>query len=347
MSQHDKPAEVQSSTSSESPDQAAVDTQQQLQQQEQQPEQEQQAQQQPAPPEPPKQQGRGGRSWRLLFAGGMAGAVARTCTAPLDRIKLLLQVQHLGQLGTSANAYTGVSQAIMKIGREEGIRAFWKGNGLNIVRIFPYSASQFTSHEQYKILLAGPSGQLTVPQRLMAGAMAGMTATALTHPLDTVRLRMAMPTSGYSGISHAFGTIIAKEGPLALYKGIFPTLLGIAPYAALNFASYDLLKSSLYKSGVVKESIPNNLLMGATAGTIATTVCYPLDTVRRRMQMKGKVYSNTMDAFATMARTEGARGFYRGWWANTLKVVPQNSIRFVAYEFFKSMVGVKKAKTDT
>ncbi|CAI7909402.1 unnamed protein product [Closterium sp. NIES-54] len=237
MSQHDKPAEVQSSTSSESPDQAAVDTQQQLQQQEQQPEQEQQAQQQPAPPEPPKQQGRGGRSWRLLFAGGMAGAVARTCTAPLDRIKLLLQVQHLGQLGTSANAYTGVSQAIMKIGREEGIRAFWKGNGLNIVRIFPYSASQFTSHEQYKILLAGPSGQLTVPQRLMAGAMAGMTATALTHPLDTVRLRMAMPTSGYSGISHAFGTIIAKEGPLALYKGIFPTLLGIAPYAALNFAS--------------------------------------------------------------------------------------------------------------
>ncbi|CAI5505159.1 unnamed protein product [Closterium sp. Naga37s-1] len=257
MSQHDKPAEVQSTTSSESPDRAAVDAQQQLQQQEQQPEQEQQQEQQPAAPEPPKQQGRGGRSWRLLFAGGMAGAVARTCTAPLDRIKLLLQVQHLGQLGTSANAYTGVSQAIMKIGREEGIRAFWKGNGLNIVRIFPYSASQslcktpnplpttalsplpprshslpslaslpvyltftsylahnsraqFTSHEQYKILLAGPSGQLTVPQRLMAGAMAGMTATALTHPLDTVRLRMAMPTSGYSGISHAFGTIIAK-----------------------------------------------------------------------------------------------------------------------------------------
>ena len=44
---------------------------------------------------------------------------------------------------------------------------------------------------------------------------------------------------------------------------------------------------------------------------------------------------------------EGVAGFYRGWSANTLKVVPQNSIRFVAYEAFKSLLGIHKAHTDT
>lgn len=40
---------------------------------------------------------------------------------------------------------------------------------------------------------------MTVPQRLAAGASAGMTATTLTHPLDVVRLRLALPSSPYKG----------------------------------------------------------------------------------------------------------------------------------------------------
>jgi solute carrier family 25 phosphate transporter 23/24/25/41 len=87
--------------------------------------------------------------------------------------------------------------------------------------------------------------------------------------------------------------------------------------------------------------------MGASAGTVAATVCYPLDTVRRRMQMRGSMYKSQADALATIWRTEGVRGFYRGWAANTLKVVPQNAIRFVSYETLKGLLGVVKAKTDT
>jgi solute carrier family 25 phosphate transporter 23/24/25/41 len=88
-------------------------------------------------------------------------------------------------------------------------------------------------------------------------------------------------------------------------------------------------------------------LVGATSGTLAATACYPLDTVRRRMQMRGHTYSGQLDALSTIWRTEGHRGFYRGWAANTLKVVPQNAIRLVAYEWLKAALGVKKAKTDT
>lgn len=95
------------------------------------------------------------------------------------------------------------------------------------------------------------------------------------------------------------------------------------------------------------QSAVGNLTLGAISGTFAATACYPLDTIRRRMQMKGKMYHNQLDAFATIWRQEGLRGFYRGWAANTIKVVPQNSIRFVAYEFIKKFLGVHRSKTDT
>ncbi|KAG2445372.1 hypothetical protein HYH02_008837 [Chlamydomonas schloesseri] len=282
----------------------------------------------------------------MFFAGGMAGAIARTCTAPLDRIKLLFQVQAVAGPGTSPTAYTGVGQAAMKIIREEGFLAFWKGNGVNIIRIFPYSAAQLASNDTYKRLLADERHELSVPRRLLAGACAGMTATALTHPLDTVRLRLALPNHPYKGAIDAATTMVRTEGMISLYKGLVPTLIGIAPYAALNFASYDLIKKWMYH-GERPQSAVANLMVGGASGTIAASVCYPLDTIRRRMQMKGQAYKNQMDAFRTIMAKEGMRGFYRGWVANTVKVVPQNAIRMVSYEAMKSVLGVKKAKTDT
>ncbi|KAG1674436.1 hypothetical protein FOA52_012964 [Chlamydomonas sp. UWO 241] len=285
-------------------------------------------------------------SSRMFLAGGSAGAIARTSTAPLDRIKLLFQVQAVASSGVSAKAYTGVGQAFSKIFREEGILAFWKGNSLNVVRIFPYSAAQLSANDSYKRLLADENHELTLARRLTAGAFAGMTATALTHPLDTVRLRLALPKHPYSGATNAVVTIARTEGLAALYKGLVPTLIGIAPYAALNFASYDMMKKALYAGNKPQSSVAN-FMLGAVSGTLAASICYPLDTVRRRMQMKGTVYRNQLDAIATIARTEGARGFYRGWAANTLKVVPQNAIRMVSYEFLKSLLGIQKAKTDT
>ncbi len=121
----------------------------------------------------------------MFIAGGTAGAIARTATAPLDRIKLLFQVQvdfsmqvHLAghafsshmiyglsectvniqavaSSGTGSKAYTGVLQAASKILSEEGFFAFWKGNSLNVVRVFPYSAAQLASNDSYKRLLSG------------------------------------------------------------------------------------------------------------------------------------------------------------------------------------------------
>mmetsp|Transcript_22067 Transcript_22067/g.36820 ORF Transcript_22067/g.36820 Transcript_22067/m.36820 type:complete len:335 (-) Transcript_22067:248-1252(-) len=284
---------------------------------------------------------------KMVAAGGTAGALARTASAPLDRIKLLFQVQAVSTSGVKADAYTGVLQSFRKIYAEEGLMAFWKGNGTNLIRIVPYSSAQLSANDFYKRTLASENGQLSVPARLLAGACAGMTATALTHPLDTVRLRLALPNSGYSGMTNAFSTIVKTEGGGALLKGLPATLMGIAPYAAVNFAAYDLAKNFCSNVLQLQQSWTLNLALGGGTGLFAASVCYPLDTVRRRMQMKGSMYSNTLNCVTTMARQEGYRGFYKGWLANALKVVPQNSIRFVSYEFMKTLLGVKKQKTDT
>ena len=131
---------------------------------------------------------------RMFLAGGVAGAVARTSSAPLDRIKLLFQVQAVQSSGTSSKAYTSVTQSMRKIYLEEGLLAFWKGNFTNVVRIFPYSACQLMANDLYKRLLSKDGGEtISITTRLIAGALAGMTATAVTHPLDTVRLRLALP----------------------------------------------------------------------------------------------------------------------------------------------------------
>jgi solute carrier family 25 phosphate transporter 23/24/25/41 len=259
-----------------------------------------------------------------------------------------LRLKAVASSGTSSSkAYTGVYQSMVKIYTEEGLLAFWKGNFTNVVRIFPYSACQLMANDAYKRLLSEGKEELSVSTRLLAGALAGMTASAVTHPLDTVRLRLAMPKHPYSGLGNALATVTAQEGVKALYKGLGPTLIGIAPYAALNFATYDLAKLYVYGGPGDAQNPVVNLLLGAATGSFAASCCYPLDTVRRRMQMKGEMYSGQLDALKTIWRREGYRGFYRGWAANTLKVVPQNSIRFVSYELMKKFLGISRKSTDT
>src|SRR5271169_6947205 len=80
-----------------------------------------------------------------FIAGGVAGAVSRTIVSPLERMKILFQIQ-----GPGAASYTGVWSTLAKMWREEGWRGFMRGNGTNCIRIVPYSACQFAAYTTYK-----------------------------------------------------------------------------------------------------------------------------------------------------------------------------------------------------
>lgn len=92
------------------------------------------------------------RSWvsqpvvASFIAGGTAGAVSRTVVSPLERLKILLQVQNVGR-----DEYKmSIGKALRKMWREEGWRGMMAGNGANCMRIVPYSAVQFGSYNIYK-----------------------------------------------------------------------------------------------------------------------------------------------------------------------------------------------------
>jgi hypothetical protein len=126
-----------------------------------------------------------------FIAGGTAGIISRTCIAPIERVKILYQIGAAN--GPAWHQLPG------RILREEGVLAFWKGNTAAVVRVMPYMSFQFLFFEEYKarLAVAGAPSQLC---NLAAGSGAGVTAVALTYPLDLVRAAMAKPSSRYHGV---------------------------------------------------------------------------------------------------------------------------------------------------
>lgn len=87
-----------------------------------------------------------------FIAGGMAGAVSRTVVSPLERLKILFQIQSVGR----EEYKMSIGKALGKMWREEGFRGFMAGNGTNCIRIVPYSAVQFGSYNFYKRVCIAP-----------------------------------------------------------------------------------------------------------------------------------------------------------------------------------------------
>ena len=298
------------------------------------------------------------KGFRMLLAGGTAGAVAKTCVAPLERIKMLLQVH--GMTMTSANK-KAPSPGIIKVGRDvlmtDGPVGFWKGNIANVIRIIPTKGVLFACNDKYRTLFQVNPQNPDVLRLVASGAAAGMTSTLLTYPLDLVRSRLMMMHSGggggggsqqYTGIIDCFSKTIRHEGVRGLYGGLGPTLVGIVPYAGVSFAAFDTMKQYMPKDEQGKIKTQWKLLCGAIAGFVSQTVSYPVDTIRRRLQLQGglgrseKLYKNAWSCAYSIFQKEGISAFYHGLTTNLMRAAPNTAIQFTAYEQFCKFLGLKK-----
>ncbi|XP_057983597.1 probable envelope ADP,ATP carrier protein, chloroplastic [Malania oleifera] len=282
------------------------------------------------------------RDAALFAAGAIAGAAAKTITAPLDRIKLLMQIHGL-RVQESGKKAVGLIEAITVIGKEEGIKGYWKGNLPQVIRIIPYSAVQLFAYETYKKLFRGKDGELSIVGRLAAGACAAMTSTFVTYPLDILRLRLAVEP-GYRTMSEVALNMLRDEGVASFYKGLGPSLIGIAPYIAMNFCIFDLMKKSLPEK--FQKRTETSLATALLSATLATLLCYPLDTVRRQMQMKGTPYKTVLDAFPGIVARDGIIGLYRGFVPNALKSLPNSSIKLTAFDTVKGLIAVGEKELE-
>ncbi|KAI3781609.1 hypothetical protein L2E82_11627 [Cichorium intybus] len=275
----------------------------------------------------------------VFVAGAIAGAAAKTVTAPLDRIKLIMQTHGIRAGQETAKKTLGFIEAVVSIGKQEGVKGYWKGNLAQVLRILPYSAVQLFAYESYKKLYTGKDGELSVIGRLAAGASAGMTSTFVTYPLDVLRLRMAVDP-GYQTMTNVVVRMLKEEGLGSFYRGLVPSLIGIAPYVAVNFCVFDLVKKSLPEK--FRNKTEASLVTAFVAATIATVTCYPLDTIRRQMQMRGTPYKTVLEAFPGIIAKDGVAGLYRGFVPNALKTLPNSSIRLTTFDAMKRLIAASE-----
>ncbi|XP_026866055.1 calcium-binding mitochondrial carrier protein SCaMC-2-B isoform X2 [Electrophorus electricus] len=285
-----------------------------------------------------------GMWWRHLVAGGGAGAVSRTCTAPLDRLKVLMQV--LASRSNTMCIAGGFSQMI----REGGVRSLWRGNGINVLKIAPESAIKFMAYEQIKRVIGSNQETLGILERLVAGSLAGVIAQSSIYPMEVLKTRLALGKTGqYSGIMDCGKRILQKEGLAAFYKGYIPNMLGIIPYAGIDLAVYETLKNSWLQRFATDSADPGVFVLlacGTMSSTCGQLASYPLALVRTRMQAQAATLDGgpqmTMSGlFRHILRTEGATGLYRGLAPNFMKVIPAVSISYVVYENLKATLGVQ------
>ncbi|XP_077457484.1 calcium-binding mitochondrial carrier protein SCaMC-2-A-like [Stigmatopora argus] len=278
---------------------------------------------------------------RHLVAGGGAGAVSRSCTAPLDRVKVTMQVY--GSRSNNMCIMSGLTQMI----KEGGVRSLWRGNGVNVIKIAPESALKFMAYEQIKRLIGNDKTTLNIWERFVAGSLAGVVAQSAIYPMEVLKTRLALRRTGqYAGISDCAEQIFRREGAAAFYKGYVPNMLGIIPYAGIDLAVYETLKNGYlqrYGSG----GDPGVLVLlacGTVSSTCGMLASYPLALVRTRMQaqaaMGGGQEASMTALFRQILRTEGPTGLYRGLAPNFLKVIPAVSISYVVYERIKTRLGV-------
>ena len=293
-------------------------------------------------------------------AGGVAGAVSRTVVSPLERLKILYQVQSAGR-----NEYQmSVGKALGKMWRDEGWQGFMRGNGINCLRIVPYSAVQFGSFNLYKRTAENWTGHnLTSFERLLCGGVAGITSVTFTYPLDIVRTRLSIQTASFASLAKREGKppgmwptmklMYQTEGGMSgLYRGILPTVAGVAPYVGLNFMVYESVRGYFTDVGETNPPWYRKLAAGAISGAIAQTCTYPFDVLRRRFQVNsmsgmGYQYTSITQAITTILKEEGFLGLYKGIMPNLLKVAPSMASSWLSFELTRDfLVSLGPENTD-
>jgi solute carrier family 25 (mitochondrial thiamine pyrophosphate transporter), member 19 len=291
-----------------------------------------------------------GTKKQVILAGGIAGLVSRFCIAPLDVVKIRLQLQThsltdpLSYHGINGPIYKGTLSTLQAIARQEGITGLWKGNIPAELLYICYGGIQFTAYRSVSEL------QASLPRRLppalesfISGAAAGAIATTATYPLDLLRTRFAAQGNEkiYPSLLASIRDIARHEGPRGFFQGVNASVGQIVPYMGLFFASYESLRLVLASWELPFGS--GDATAGILASTLSKTGVFPLDLARKRLQVQGPTrtryihrnipeYRGVFHILQTVLKKEGFRGMYRGLTVSLVKAAPASAVTMWTYE---------------
>jgi len=315
----------------------------------------------PAPEEPKKEKKKEQSASATAFlidfaAGGISGAVAKTCTAPIERVKLIIQTQDSNPLIRSGKVarYTGIGNCFTRVYQEQGLKAFWRGNLTNVIRYFPTQAFNFAFKDTIKALFPRYSSKTDFGKfflvNMASGGLAGAGSLCIVYPLDYARTRLASDVgSGQKSFNGLVDCLVkTARGPsgfMGLYNGFGVSVIGIIPYRGAYFGVNDSLAGiNPWRKDKGPLRVVSVFACAQTAAISAGYASYPFDTVRRRLQMQSEkpqsewLYKGTLDCFRKIAAEEGVTALFKGAGANALRTVG-SALVLVLYSEIKTAMG--------
>ena len=258
-----------------------------------------------------------------FFLGGISATIAKTSVAPTERVKLILQTQSSkGSLMTKR--YSGITDCLKNVVENEGFKSLWKGNGINVIKIFPMNALNLAlkdlfgkwiyvkNPEQNKMKFLGAS--------VLSGGLAGACAITTIFPLDFARTRLSVDINSggkrqFKGFFDCLSKVLKQDGIRGCYNGISMAITGMFLSRGLTLGLYDFVKTFALKDPANTSLLTKFLIANAVTQTV--NIClYPLDTVGRSLMMqsgsKTKLYKNPIDCGVKLFRKHGLKGFYKG-----------------------------------
>jgi solute carrier family 25 phosphate transporter 23/24/25/41 len=225
-----------------------------------------------------------GSSTISFISGGLAGIVSRTGTSPIDRLKVLMQ-------SGKSDMPTSINEGLKKIYGQGGLKAFFRGNGVNCCKAAPETGIKMMFFEIFKELVSKDVGAINIQERFIAGGLAGALTQTIVYPMETIKTRFAVSTPGlYSSIYSCINKIIKQEGYISFYRGLTISILGVVPYAGIDLMLNSLIKenfSKYYDQNKEQPGVTSYLIAGMISSTVAMSLTYPISLIKTRLQVSG------------------------------------------------------------
>jgi len=278
---------------------------------------------------------------------GVAAGVSKTCAAPIERIKLLVQNQdEMIKQGRLDRPYGGIIDCTKRVLAAEGVQSLWRGNLANVLRYFPTQALNFAFKDSIKAIFNAPkdaSPGYKFAVNIASGGTAGTMSLLFVYSLDYARTRLANDAKGkggerqFNGLIDVYVKTLKSDGIQGLYRGFSISAVGIFIYRGMYFGLFDTLKPILVgKDG----SLMASFLLGWAVTVTSGLMSYPIDTIRRRMMMTsgaGAVkYKGSIDCAVQIMKNEGFMSMMKGAGANVLRGVAGAGV-LAGFDKFQAM----------
>lgn len=287
---------------------------------------------------------------RNAAASTLGASVVALVVTPLDVMKVRMQA-HVCPVGgvvpcADPGHVSGMGDALRKVVRADGVRGLWRGLSATLALAVPTTGLYFSMYEAFMAQAAAVDGITDGCAAVLSGASARVVTATFASPVELARVRVQ--AGDRQGVWAIVKEVHRRDGTRALWRGLGPTLLRDAPFSAIYWGAYEMLKdptrSPLPSKLLDKEHVfAGYLVSGVGAGGLAALLTVPADVVKTRRQalvssVGDRGPSGTFDIARGIYREEGARGLLRGVGPRVVKVAPSCAIMMGTYELFKDIL---------